>query len=363
MALEKYKELTKHIPWASSGRPTVASQVGLSLVPVGILPYDAPPYDPSKPPIMADSQNPDFEQRLMNICGTAAQAGDGKFVTCGHVVEALHEAGGKGYILVRLRRENTIIFVSYPIVSALRYIDPRTEEVNRSVDLAVLIVPVTSSPHLPYETPSVKWGDSSKLGVGDPVVLGGFPYGTDMFRVTETNRGFIQPTFCSGIVSAIIPALKEQETRLIQISVGTAGGMSGGAVFDPKTGRVLGMVTSGLEGTKDTPHPVTYALPSEIIAPFVGSISYETKDGRRRGLKDIGKFKRLWRDTVKKQSAQPKGESRSPASLSNEERALIEMHVQSWARDWYEGRWGKRIVLGCLGIFLALAVMAVLFLL
>ena len=67
-----------------------------------------------------------------------------------------------------------------------------------------------------------------------------------MFLLTKANRGFIQPTFYSGIVSAILPATKATETRIIQISVPVAGGMSGGVLFNPETGEALGMITSGL---------------------------------------------------------------------------------------------------------------------
>lgn len=49
-----------------------------------------------------------------------------------------------------------------------------------------------------------------------------------------------------------------------------------GAVFDPKTGKVMGMVTSGVD-IFDIPQPMTYALPSEIIAPFVEVITLETE--------------------------------------------------------------------------------------
>ncbi len=116
---------------------------------------------------------------------------------------------------------------------------------------------------------AVVWGNSKSVGIGDTVLVGGYPYGAELFRITELNRGFIRPTFYVGIISAIIPTMKEQETRLLQLSVAVAGGMTGGAVFSPRTGRVIGMVTSGLEGEGGSIHPVTYALPSEIIEPFI----------------------------------------------------------------------------------------------
>ena len=67
---------------------------------------------------------------------------------------------------------------------------------------------------------------------------------------------------------------------MIQLSVQAAGGMSGGAVFDPETGAAYGMVTSGLEDKGGALHPVTYAIPSEVILPYSGAFNYESELGR-----------------------------------------------------------------------------------
>ena len=155
----------------------------------------------------------------MNIVGTAIQSGKGKLVTCGHVVEALLGQNSKGYILAKIQRQGLIAFIPYPIIKALKFIDRRTEEVNEQVDLAVLLVPAKSTKEVPYEIPNVSWGDSGILGVGDPVIIGGYPHGTEIFKFTKSNRGIIQPTFYSGIISAILPATNSSEIRILQISV------------------------------------------------------------------------------------------------------------------------------------------------
>lgn len=271
----KYQDLTKDIPWNSFGPETPTSIVGRSLVPVGILPFEPQLIKNGKFPVISH-QHPDSEKFLMNIVGTAIQAGNGKLVTCGHVVEALFESGSKGYILAKVMRKGLVVYNPYSIQEALRYVDPRTNEVNLNVDLAVLIIPAKSTGTVPYEIPNVEWGDSTQLGIGDSVIIGGYPDGTDMFKYTETNRGIIQPTFYSGIVSAILPATNPKETRIIQVSIPVGGGISGGAMFDPKTGKLLGMITSGVD-YGDIPQPITYALPSEIIAPYVEVITFKTK--------------------------------------------------------------------------------------
>ena len=275
---------TKEISWTSFGRETPAARVGRSLVPVGIYPFDlAPSISESTPAV--DVTAPGSEGFLINILGTAIQAGEGKLVTCTHVVNALFKSEQKRphYILSRIFRGDTVFAVPYPIQASIPYIDIRTSKPNPKVDLATLICPVVSTEELPYEIPDVKWGDSSRLGVGDPVVVGGYPYGREMFLFTQSNRGLIQPTFYTGIVSAILPATTTDETRLLQISIPVAGGMSGGAVFLPNTGEVVGMVTACVHAG-DVPLPMSYAIPSEVIAPFVEKIGFTRKKNESRKI-------------------------------------------------------------------------------
>ena len=296
--MKKYQDKTKNIPWSSLGRESIASTIGKSLLPVGFLPYEPYPLDVGKPIPAIGSDDPSFTEFLMQIFGTAIQAAERKMVTCAHVIDALFEddkqgslfEGGKqGHVWARLFRDDTVVYCSYPIKQPIRYIDPRSGTTNRNVDLAVIIMPATNMLGEPYEVPNVKWGDSTNIGVGDPILVGGYPYGTDLFVAPKSNRGIVQPTFHSGIVSAILPALNETETRIIQLSTVVAGGMSGGAVIDPSSGTVLGMVTSGLESRQGESQPVTYALPSEVIAPFVTSLSYNAGD-RRWGKEEIVAF-------------------------------------------------------------------------
>jgi len=178
----RYKDVDR-VQWNSLGRETITSEVGRSIVPVGIYPFDLVPFTSlaAIPEISCD--HPDMEKFLMNIVGSAIQAGKGKLVTCAHVAEALVASRRKGYILARLIRDGTVRYTPYPIEAAYRYADPRTDKVNPSVDLVVLISTAKSIPGLPYEIPVVKWGDSSRLGVGDPVTVGGYPYGVAMFKL------------------------------------------------------------------------------------------------------------------------------------------------------------------------------------
>jgi len=272
----KYEEKAKKIPWSSLGKETVLSKAGLSLLPIGIFTNDPPESKIGDEVQLITKEDNNFEDYLMNIIGTGIQSGDGKLVTCAHVVEEIDNK--KGFILSRFVEKGVTLFGSHSFSVVIRYIDPRSGKGNPEVDLAVIISLPKITNIYPHRPPSVKWGDSSKLGVGDPVIIGGYPLGKQMFLLTKTNRGIIQPTFYEGIVSAILPATKPEETRLIQITAPSMGGISGGAMFNPKSGKVLGVVTSGAEDSAGNPLPITYVLPSEIIAPYVEAINYNVEE-------------------------------------------------------------------------------------
>ena len=274
----KYTDLADKIPWRSRGQETVISRAGRSLVPIGLLPFEPVEISGAHLP-QIQSSDPKHENYILEILATAIQAGEGKLVTCGHVAEKLAAGDSKRRaIVVPMEKDGEIVFIPYPVPVAMAYIDPRSNSSNMEVDLALLVVPAKSTPAIPYQVPVARWGDSGRLGVGDEVIIGGYPYGKRMFLTTSTNRAFVQPTFYHGIVSAMLPATKPTETRIMQLSIPTVGGMSGGAVFDPKTGEVLGMVTSGMnaKGDESRALPITYALPSEVIAPFVQALRIDT---------------------------------------------------------------------------------------
>lgn len=269
----RHQELTKNVPWSSFGKETVASRVGHGLIPLGLMPFQPQPYSEDAP--LAAPTPEQLEFFLMNIVGTGIQAEEGKLVTCRHVVNTLFTQESGPYMLGRVYRHETVRYVPYPLLMSFPYYDPRTDQPNYDVDLSIIPAPVVNTERYPYEAIPVTWGDSTQLGVGTPVIVGGYPYGTEMFLYTQSNRGMVQPTFHAGIISAVIPATASNETRLLQISVQSAGGMSGGAVFLPETGEVVGMITSCVHHG-DIPLPISYALPSEIIHPFVQVFEYST---------------------------------------------------------------------------------------
>lgn len=263
------------IPWTSFGRTTPISRLGKSVVPVGNHTAVRPP---SHSGDYISSHDPAYEDWIMDIQGTAFQVGRGKLLTCWHVVQALNIKGGQAYIQADTKIAGLPAKRFYPISHSFNFIDPRTNAGNSKIDVGILLCMAAHSEDAPYDIPVVKWGDSTKLGVGDRVLIGGYPLGRDMFLMNETNRALVQPTFFDGIISAIMPASQPGETRMLQISSIALGGISGGVVCCAQTGKVVGMVTSGLtEG--DVSLPITYAVPSEVLEPWAAAISFEGNDG------------------------------------------------------------------------------------
>jgi Trypsin-like peptidase domain len=268
------KEVLSRVPWASRGRVTPISRLAKSIVPVGNK-AGVPKGDLSLHISIQDAAHEDW---ILDIQGTAFQAGRGKLLTCWHVVEQLRYREGEAYIWANSRMHGVEAQRPYPFAAAVKFYDARFEDGGPGIDAGVLICPATNTEEAPYDVPPVRWGDSKNIGVGDRVLIGGFPLGRDMFFSNATNRGLVQPSFFDGIISAIIPAIQLGETRLLQISSVALGGISGGVVCDPKTGAVLGMVTSGLT-VGDVSLPITYAIPSEVLKPFVDAISFKADDG------------------------------------------------------------------------------------
>lgn len=265
------KEAFAKIPWASRGRPSALSKLAQSVVPVGNK-EGVPSGDPTLSISISDPRHEDW---VMDIQGTAFQVGRGKLLTCWHVCEVLEVEKRQAYLYANSKIGAHEAQRPYPIAAQFNFIDPRTDAGNPGVDAGMLLCPAVESMEYPYLVPKVSWGDSTKLGVGDRVVIGGFPLGRDMFFASQTNRGLVQPSFYDGIISAIIPALRQGETRLLQISSVALGGISGGVVANPTNGKVLGMVTSGLNAG-NVSLPITYAIPSEVLQPWADSVSFKT---------------------------------------------------------------------------------------
>lgn len=149
-------------------------------------------------------------------------------------------------------------------------------EVDRVHDLALLR----------FEGPAVaalSVRDSGAVLEGQSIAFMGFPIGGALGFSPVTHRGMI-----SSITAAALPTASAQQLneRLIRSLRGSGGfdifqldataypGNSGGPMFDPETGEVLGVVNMVfIKGTRESaltnPSGISYAIPSGYILPLL----------------------------------------------------------------------------------------------
>lgn len=183
----------------------------------------------------------------------------GHFVTANHVVAAIQE---------RKRLRDLRVFLPS---DADREGHPATVvATDARHDVAVLLV--KGGHFFPLEL-----GDSARAREGQAIALIGFPLATFLD---------IHPSTCVGIISSISPiALPVQagvplkaELRealrspydVFQLDATAYPGHSGGPLFDPQTGKVLGIINSGfIRRTKEqiVSTGITYAMPIHLVKP------------------------------------------------------------------------------------------------
>lgn len=127
------------------------------------------------------------------------------------------------------------------------------------------------------------------LGVGEPVVMVGHPYG-DYADTVEDLEGLLTWTITSGIVGGI-------SDRFIQTDAASSPGNSGGPVLDTY-GRVLGVVSRRLDGAEG----LTFSVPTRDLQRLLdnpGTPPDLPRQPRRRygiGVSRMSTSEDLWMD-------------------------------------------------------------------
>jgi len=122
-------------------------------------------------------------------------------------------------------------------------------------------------------------GDSAKAREGQPIALCGFPFGFLLGLHPSTSAGIIS-SISPVAIPAINTALLDQATRealrnpfdVFQLDATAYPGHSGGPLFDPTTGKVLGVVNSAfIKRTKETvvASGISYAIPVHLAKRLV----------------------------------------------------------------------------------------------
>lgn len=127
--------------------------------------------------------------------------------------------------------------------------------------------------------PALSIRDSSAIREGDPIAFMGFPIGGALGFAPVTHRGII-----SSITPIVLPAstadklnekvvqrIKDGTFNIYQLDATAYPGNSGGPVFDPETGQVIGVINmvfvkSTKEAALSQPSGITYAIPASYIA-------------------------------------------------------------------------------------------------
>lgn len=190
--------------------------------------------------------------------GTGFLVGDGlRVVTNAHVLPELSDRPGDAALVVQVRTGGGEWQTRAATVVAR----------DSAHDLALL--QMDGSPGSP-----VKLGDSSRLREGDSLAFIGFPIGGVLGFAPVTHRAMV-----SSITAAVLPSpsaqrLKEQAIRslrqgsfnIFQLDATAYPGNSGGPLFDPDTGDVVGVMNMVLiKGTRESalsqPSGLSYAIP------------------------------------------------------------------------------------------------------
>ena len=121
--------------------------------------------------------------------------------------------------------------------------------------------------------PALRLGDSKRVTEGQPIAFTGFPIGAVLGLHPVTHTGIV-----SAITPIVIPAPTAGQLNLklirrmrspydvFQLDATAYPGNSGSPVYNPDTGKVLGIINKVfVQGTKETilqnPSGITYAIP------------------------------------------------------------------------------------------------------
>ena len=204
-------------------------------------------------------KSPQFSMR-----GTGFAVGDGRLIaTNAHVIP---EATDQDSLMILARQGSETR--PYPVHLVTRDTDH---------DLALLRI---SGPALPALT----LGASNTVREGQPIAFSGFPIGGALGFSPVTHRGIISSITPIAIPIGNAQQLKDQSIRRLRSGAftifqldGTAyPGNSGGPLFDPDTGEVLGIINmvfvkSMKESVLEKPSGISYAIPASHLLDLLSN--------------------------------------------------------------------------------------------
>ena len=202
--------------------------------------------------------------------GTGFAVGDGNLIaTNAHVVPAEMEAGADPeFLAIALPTGESRLA---QVRMARRIVD------TPEYDLALLRF---TGPALP----ALQLRDSDSVREGEQYVFTGFPIGSVLGLFPATHRAMIASITPIAIPAARAEQLKAQNVRrlqsgafpVFQLDATSYPGNSGSPLYDSATGEVIGvlnmvLVKSTKESALTNPSGISYAIPSNHLAPMIAA--------------------------------------------------------------------------------------------
>lgn len=235
-------------PPAQAGLPDTVASIKPSVVLVGTY---------------RETDSPRFQLR-----GTGFLAGHpSQVVTCAHVLPAADAAAGPGALAVQLWQAGS----GWSLRSA------RVSASDRHSDIALLSFDGAAGPVL-------RMGDSQLVREGDDLAFMGFPIGNVLGYAHAVHRAMVASIPSSVPPSPDAERLRESAIRgvregtfdIFQLDAVAYPGNSGGPLFRPDSGEVVGMMNMVLiKGTREAalsqPSGIAYAIPAARVREFMAS--------------------------------------------------------------------------------------------
>jgi S1-C subfamily serine protease len=126
--------------------------------------------------------------------------------------------------------------------------------------------------------PALRLGESQRVREGQAIAFTGFPLGIVLGLFPVTHTGIISaispvaiPAPAAGQLDATtIRRLKEEPYEVLQLDATAYPGSSGSPLYEPDTGRVIGVINSvfvkeSKESILEKPSGITYAIPVRYV--------------------------------------------------------------------------------------------------
>ncbi len=220
-----------------------------------------------KPSIIAIGTYHPRSKPAINFYGTGfVFSKNGYAITAEHVISAINKKDNEN---------NLSAF--FPGVGNSKKFRARVLTKNTKYDLAIIKLEGSGFDH-------VRLGNSSNIKEGQSIAICGYPYGPVLGLYPTTQTGIISnispmaiPVQKSSLLSnKMIKALKDPYT-IFQLDCTAFPGNSGGPLFLPETGDVIGVLNSGFvrvtKENKQISTGISYAIPINYVRELIDVLS------------------------------------------------------------------------------------------